>query len=146
MAMSGSVKGFSTDTMRSFRKAAANINKAAKQFGADFGPALRAIGEEIMTDVKDSRPGHGVPVKDGHLRSSGTVKGPTGDVKTPEVSLTFGGAAAPYALMQHEVLRFRHKVGEARYLVRGLERWKATGSRAYKYFQNKMKKNLNQEP
>ena len=84
---------------------------------------LRVIGETIMTDVKASRPGEGVPRDTGELAGSGRVEGPDAGV----VRLTFGGAAAPYALRQHEELGYRHTLGEARYLVRGLERW-ARGS------------------
>lgn len=125
------VKGFSTKTMRSFRAAAKRINKAAKALGDLHGPGLRMIGEEIMTDVKDSRPGHGVPVDEGTLRNSGRVEGPDGPKDAPRVQMSFGGAAAPYALIQHEVTTFRHPVGEPRYLVRGMERWSPAGSAAW---------------
>lgn len=122
--------GFSTATIRSFRAAGKRIAKAARSLKGNLGPALRMIGEEIMTDVKDSRPGHGVPVKDGHLRGSGRVEGPSGTEEAPKVALTFGGAAAPYALIQHEVMTFHHTVGEPRYLVRGMERWRPGTSAA----------------
>ena len=122
-------KGFSQATMKSFKAAAATINAAAAKLRRDVYPlGLRMIGEEIMTDVKNSRAGHGVPVRKGTLRGTGRVEGPTGE--PPQVSLSFGGAAAPYALVQHEVLTFAHPVGEARYLVRGLERWSAGASNA----------------
>lgn len=84
---------------------------------------LRSEGEAIMTDVKASRPGKGVPVDTGALRSSGVVRGPNlASPGEPTVKLTFGGPSAPYALVQHERLDFTHDVGEARYLVRGFQR------------------------
>lgn len=96
-----------------------------------------------MTDVKASRAGHGVPVHTGFspstgkptgrtggaLRSTGRVEGPS-EGKRPQVTLSFGGPAAKYALAQHERLDYKHNLGEARYLVRGLERWRAGQSQA----------------
>lgn len=131
-------KGFSNSTVRSFKAAANKINKAAKEITGFTGAALRMFGEEIMTDVKDSRPGKGVPVDTGALRSTGRVEGP-GSGKKPQVSLNFGGAAAPYALIQHEVLKFKHALGEARYLVRGMQRWKTSTSAAWRSLEKKMK-------
>ena len=78
-----------------------------------------------MLDVKASSPGHGVPVDTGVLRGSGIVTGPD---PSGAVALTFGGAAAPYAIRQHEELGYRHTVGEARYLIRGVQRWEAGGN------------------
>jgi len=92
---------------------------------------LRLIGEEIMTDAKASAAGHGVPVKTGALRASGTVEQPEPLV----VELSFGGAAAPYALAVHENVAAHHTVGEARYLVRALERWQPGSSAAMEALQ-----------
>ncbi len=111
-------------TEASFRAAAHKIESAGHQLGEKNISGLRRIGEEIMLDVKAARPGAGVPVATGTLRSSGRVEGPKND----EVTLSFGGAAAPYALAQHENTALRHRVGEARYLVRGLDRWAANGA------------------
>lgn len=103
-----------------FDKAAHQIELLAAEGGEQLVSGLRVIGEEIMTDVQAARPGEGVPVDEGTLRDSGVVTGPD---EKGSVRLTFGGAAAPYALRQHEELQYRHTVGEARYLVRGVERW-----------------------
>lgn len=113
--------------IKDFGEAARKIQAMGDEIGQRIPSGLRVIGEEIMTDVKASRAGKGVPVDEGTLRSSGRVTGPTGILKAV-VSLTFGGASAPYALKQHEELQYRHTVGEARYLVRGLERWQLDGS------------------
>ena len=113
---------------RGLQEAARKIEALARAGGEANVSGMRVIGEEIMTDVKAVRPGAGVPVYTGpdhvggSLRESGAVHGP---FATGAVYLTFGGTAAPYALRQHEELDWRHKLGEARYLVRGLERWEA---------------------
>lgn len=85
---------------------------------------LRAIGETIMTDIKQNKAGKGVPQDEGILKSTGTVSGGE-QVFNPEVKLSFGGPAAPYALVQHERMDFHHEIGEPRYLVRGLHRFQA---------------------
>jgi hypothetical protein len=120
----------SAETERSFREAAKQIKRAAKQVAQDTGAGLRIIGEEIMTDVKASRPGHGVPKDTGNLASTGMVDGPVPTPIGPTVELSFGGAAANYALAQHERTDYRHTVGESRYLVRGVERWSPGSSAA----------------
>jgi len=114
-------------TQRSFSAAAKAIEDFSRTLDRKVVPSgLRQIGEEIMTDVRSSRPGQGVPRDEGVLAASGRVDGP----KDNRVELSFGGAAAPYALRQHEELQWRHTVGEARYLVRGVDRWKPFQSRA----------------
>lgn len=143
--MAKSTAGMSTATVRSFRAASKKIAKAARELRDDFGWRLRTIGEEIMTDVKDARPGHGVPVDKGALRSSGRVEGPTGTSSNPQVSLSFGGASAPYALAQHEITTYHHTVGEPRYLVRGLERWNVNTSKAVAAMRKAAAKSLDQE-
>lgn len=91
----------------------AKLAKLAREAPFVSAQALRIEAEVIMTRSKAEF----VPVDLGTLRSSGRVRQskfrPGGDI---EVELSFGGAAAPYALIQHEELRFRHKVGEAKYL------------------------------
>ncbi|KKN44571.1 hypothetical protein LCGC14_0691750 [marine sediment metagenome] len=110
-------------TRKSFKAAAKQIEKLRKNLGKRMASGLRLIGEEIMLDVKASRPGAGVPVDKGPLRASGRVEGPVAD----QVFLDFGGSAAPYAVVQHEDTTLQHSVGEPRYLVRGIERWKRNG-------------------
>lgn len=108
---------------------AARRVEAIGRYGRDPNlNGLLIIGESIMTDVKASRPGKGVPRDRGILASTGRVR----VVSRREIALTFGGAAAPYALVQHENLNFAHRLGEARYLVRGLERFRQHGFKAAK--------------
>lgn len=110
-------------TKASFDRAAKKIEKMNRGVVGSVPSGLRVIGEEIMLDVKASRPGAGVPVDKGTLRSTGRVEGP----KAGEVELSFGGAAAEYALEQHEDTSLHHDIGEARYLVRGIDRWRQGG-------------------
>ncbi len=128
----------SVRTTESFRRAAQRISNAARSMGSINGQALRMIGEEIMTDVKASAPGHGVPVDQGTLRSTGRVDGPSAATGKPSVTLSFGGAAAPYALTQHENMSYRHTVGEPRYLVRGVERWTPSKSGAWAWLRKRL--------
>ena len=111
--------------VRGLKEAAAKIEAMARAGGQNLVSGLRVVGEEINTDVKAARPGAGVPVDTGALRSSGQVVGPDTQGK---VEIRYGGAAAPYAVRQHEELNYRHDVGEARYLTRALERWEAGNS------------------
>jgi hypothetical protein len=108
--------------IRNTAEVARKIEALARAGGDNLISGMRIVGETIMTDVKASRPGSGVPVDTGALRASGRVSGPDSG---GTVTLSFGGAAAPYALRQHEELNYRHPVGEARYLIRGLERFEA---------------------
>lgn len=105
--------------IRGLRKVSRKLEAMARASGAKTANGTRLLGEHIMTDVKAARPGKGVPVDEGTLRNSGRVTGPDAE---DVVRLTFGGAAAPYALEQHENMQYSHNVGEARYLVRGVER------------------------
>lgn len=127
-------------TRSSFRAASRAFRSLSREMRKVEDRGLREIGEEIMTDVKASRSGKGVPVDKGPLRASGHVVGPD---RKGEVVLGFGGPAGAgnldgdtnsedvgYAVVQHEDLTLRHEVGEARYLVRGVERWRADGSAA----------------
>lgn len=117
----------SLQTRKNFRRAGRRIARLASRMEGETGETVRRIGEEIMTDVKASREGKGVPVDEGTLRSTGQVIGPDA---ADTVRLVFGGPAAPYAVVQHERLDFQHDKGEARYLVRGVERWDPDGSAA----------------
>ena len=115
-------RGLSNITRQEFRRASTKLRLLAGNLDKKTPAAMRLIGEEIMLDVKSSRPGAGVPVDEGTLRSSGRV-----DATGKLITLSFGGAAAPYALVQHEDTSLQHTVGEARYLVRGVERWRPNG-------------------
>lgn len=57
-----------------------------------------------------------VPVDTGPLRASGFVDPPVATGRGASVTLGYGGPAAPYAVIVHEDLTKRHKVGQAKYL------------------------------
>ncbi len=70
------------------------------------GVALRGEGEMIMRVSKQVY----VPVDLGPLKASGQVEGPIRRRgKVVMVILSFGGAAAPYALEQHENPDYKHE-------------------------------------
>lgn len=89
--------------------------KAMQDFGDKLEQRAKASlyrkAQEVMTDAKRR-----TPVDDGHLRASGYVTRPTQEGSAWVCEVGFGGPAAPYALIQHEELGFRHRVGEAKYL------------------------------
>ena len=53
-----------------------------------------------------------VPVDDGFLKNSGKVERPEITAKMVSVEVTYGGAAAPYALYVHEDPDAQHKAGK----------------------------------
>lgn len=77
--------------------------------------ALYQEAETVMTASKEL-----VPVDTGALRGSGHVQQPVERGSRIEVSLGYGGPAAPYALVVHEDMKARHPTGEAKYLERPL--------------------------
>lgn len=82
-----------------------------------MGDALYFEGELIMTRSKEEF----VPVDLGTLKNSGMVSPPEFSGNAVVVELSYGGAASDYAIIQHENLEFRHKVGGAKYLERPLK-------------------------
>lgn len=74
----------------------------AAQRMTKVGPVLeRAMFAEANTVLNESK--RIVPVATGNLRSSGKVENPVSTGSTTEVEITYGGAAAPYALYVHEI-------------------------------------------
>jgi hypothetical protein len=113
-------RGLTQKSRQSLERMARQIETLARAGGEKNVSGTRVAAEEIATDVRTSRPGAGVPRDEGVLAAHIAVSGPDGrDV----VRITAGGAAASYALRQHEDMTFRHRLGEARYLIRALERW-----------------------
>lgn len=74
------------------------IDRIVRQVPNEAEQALRIEAEVIMTKSKQGY----VPVDLGPLRASGHVSDPERRGKDVEVTLSFGGAAAPYALAVHE--------------------------------------------
>lgn len=76
------------------------------------GAALYQEAEQIMTRSKSEF----VPVQTGVLRGTGHVNEPQIRGSSIEVTMGYGGPAAPYALKQHEDLTYHHDVGTNKYL------------------------------
>lgn len=106
-----------------------NIQACARRMDKTFPSGIRVIAEEIKTDILASRPGAGVPRDEGALAGTVGVEG-GGRGTMASLEIYAGGPAAPYALIQHENLDYKHPVGENRYIVRAVERWRPDGSSA----------------
>lgn len=95
------------------------LKKALKEQGQraekSLAAALYAEGERIMAEAKRL-----CPVDTGTLRSTGHVQKPVIRRGSIEVTLGFGGPAAPYAVFVHENLNVHHTVGQAKYLEKPL--------------------------
>lgn len=77
----------------------ANLQRIADKFNTTLiGGALYRQAQKIMADSKE----HYVPVDLGTLKSSGKVAPPTYLGRTVTVELSYGDAAAAYALAIHE--------------------------------------------
>ena len=93
------------------KQSAANIRKMSKAVRKRYYEEILKLSREILKISKDKY----VPFLHGHLKRSGKVKGYPG--RYPVVYTSFGNADVPYALLQHEELRFFHPGGKrAKYL------------------------------
>lgn len=113
-----SSRGSISVELRNINKLGRELLEIAERSGTSALSALFEEGQEIMTAAKKR-----TPVDTGDLRRSGTVrqkqaKGARG--RDIEVTLQFGGPAAPYALEVHENLKVKHRVGEAKFLERAV--------------------------
>lgn len=70
----------------------------------------RAVFSEAETVLNESK--KIVPVDTGVLKNSGAVSPPQIEPGAVEVEITYGGAAAPYALYVHEDPDARHEPGK----------------------------------
>lgn len=98
-------------TVKGLNELHAKLRQMEQHIPDEAGQALRAEAEIEMTEAKKR-----TPVATGVLRASGHVSGPVRSWKAVEVTLTFGGPAAPYAIHVHEDLYATHHVGQAKYL------------------------------
>lgn len=94
---------------------------AASRMQTGAARGLNEWGEHVLDEAVRV-----VPIEEGTLQNSGTVSQST-DGKT--VGVGFGsGAAAPYAIKQHEDLSLHHDQGrQAKYLEQPLQASKTTG-------------------
>lgn len=84
--------------VRGHKEMMKRLKTLQKKFPDQIGIALRLEGERVMKDSKQNF----VPVAEGVLRSTGYVADPIRKGDDVSVSLTYGGAAAPYATALHE--------------------------------------------
>lgn len=87
------------------------LKQIAERFPDRVAAAIYAEGQIEMTESKRR-----VPVDTGALRASGFVSEPERVGKNISVTLSFGGAAQTYAIVQHENLEYFHRVGQAKFL------------------------------
>lgn len=74
-----------------------------------------AMYQEAQIEMTESK--RRCPVGDtGNLRASGTVHKPTRSGRVISVTMSYGGLAEDYAIVQHERLDYFHRVGEAKFL------------------------------
>lgn len=92
----------------------AKFLKLGANFDFEMGRALYQEGWFIMGESKAKF----VPVDRGPLRASGHVLQPQKDAQGTYVVMGFGGPAVAYAVVQHEVLHYKHRHGQAKYLER----------------------------
>jgi len=98
-----------------------NLRRLGNRADHVLGSALYEEGERIMGQSKDI-----VPVRFGVLRSSGKVDLPQKIAGIIKVILSYGGAAAGYAIYVHENLTARHKPPtRAKYLEEPFKRAQA---------------------
>ena len=89
----------------------AGLKKAGATYQEKLSYAMRTVMEEKRTIVVKRTP------KDtGTLRNTIHVDGPHVRGRRITVMIVAGGPAAPYAVVQHENLQFKHKEGQAKYL------------------------------
>ena len=94
----------------------ATLKRIAAKFPDRVAAALYTEAQVIMTASKRL-----VPVETGILRASGQVAMPERNGRRISVTLSYGGAAEPYAIVQHESLDFKHpNGGQAKFLEQPL--------------------------
>lgn len=87
------------------------LRKIAERFPDRVAAAIYQEAQIEMTESKRR-----VPVDTGVLRASGFVAEPERKGKSISVTLSYGGAAEVYAIVQHENLEYFHRVGQAKFL------------------------------
>lgn len=107
MSLSG--VGFQVHGIRELQ---ATFAKMGISFEKAMARALYLEGNIIMGKSK----GFFVPVDHGPLKTSGHVQLPQMESSGPLIVLGYGGPAVKYAVVQHERLTYKHKVGQAKYL------------------------------
>lgn len=87
------------------------LKTGGKQATIATARALYSEANKIFIDSQAQ-----VPIDTGALRASGIVTKPYVVGTTATVQISYGGAAAPYAVIVHEDLEANHPVGKAKFL------------------------------
>jgi hypothetical protein len=90
---------------------AGRLAAASKQIRADIKKAVR-----IVMEVKRTEMVRRTPKEFGTLRNTVMVQPPEWNGNTISCSVVAGGPSAPYAIVQHENLQYRHTEGQAKYI------------------------------
>jgi len=103
-----------TVTIEGNDKLTATFNEMEKEATKIAGQAVWAAALDIASESMRE-----VPVRDGILRASQVVTRPEDSPRSEvvSVSISYGGAASAYAMVQHERTDFKHTVGKAKYLA-----------------------------
>lgn len=132
----------------------ATLKRIADKFPDRVGAAIYQEAQIEMTESKRRCPvsptasqfkamGRSMPkgLVPGTLRASGLVHPPVRVGRHISVTLSYGGAAIDYAIVQHERLDFHHTNGQAKYLESVLNESRASmaGRVAARIDLNKMK-------
>jgi len=96
------------------------LQRIATKFPDHVAAAMYQEAQIEMTESKRRCPVSPLPapkgVVPGTLRDSGQVARPDRRGKHISVTMSYGGAAEDYAVVQHENLDFHHTTGQAKFL------------------------------
>jgi hypothetical protein len=115
--------------MHGAKEMVAKLKEIAAKFPDRVAAAIYLEAQIEMTEAKRRTPvsptaaefkamGRSMPkgLVPGTLRASGSVAEPVRSGRNISVTLSFGGAAIDYAIVQHERLDFHHTTGQAKFL------------------------------
>lgn len=94
-----------------------NLLKLASIAGEAVAQSLNEVAEVTLTDAKER-----TPVDTGTLKSSGKVS-EHATLRKHQAKLTYG---TEYAVWVHEQTNLKHRVGEAKFLEKALQKTAAT--------------------
>lgn len=102
-----------------FRVEVDGLDDLLKMLLVEGRELTREVGRTLYAEANDifDRSQDIVPIDTGALRSSGLVNQPEVNGEEVSVLIQYGGAAAPYAVIQHENLEYFHEPPtQAKYL------------------------------
>lgn len=106
--------------MKGVNEMISTLRKIADKFPDRVAVAIYQEAQIEMTEAKRRTPVSPVPapkgVVPGTLRASGRVGEPVREGRRISVTMSFGGAAIDYAIVQHENPDFHHTTGQWKYL------------------------------